>query len=330
LSRRAVGELLSAPNDDSWIEKVEPMPSGERRQPAELLAEFREKQAAFERQLWERWSAAFDLYDYVLMEARQAAGFFVKHYRAEAAQHLDMLFEAQTRLQARAYRTAWEIRALLVSGNPDGALSRWRTLYEVLIVMLFIEKHGADTADRYLKYDTIQTAKTAGQYELYREKLGHEPLAVGQAEAIQQERDELIKEWAAPDREDNAWAAKALGVTNPGHRVGFGRLERDLGLDRLRLYYNVASEQIHANVKGLKEHPWADMMPSMQQLSLAGYEGMARLADCTNILIKLRPTPDTQRLTHELDRLVQAGARVFEEIERQLEREANDLAGENS
>jgi len=295
---------------------------------SELLAEFREKQATFERQLWERWKAAFDLYDCVLMEARRAAGFFVRHYRAEAAQRRDMLFEAQTRLHARAYRTAWEIRALLVSGNPDGALARWRTLYEVLVVMLFLEKHGADAADRYLMYDTIQTAKTVGQYERYREKLGHEPLAEGRAEAIQRERDELIKEWEAPERDDNAWAAKALGVTNPKDRIGFDRLERDLKLDHLRLYYNVASNHIHANVKGLKEHPWADMAPSMRQLNLAGYEGMARLADCTNIMTKLRPTEDTQRLTRDLDQLVQAGARVFQEIERQLEHEAHQLAGE--
>jgi hypothetical protein len=68
----------------------------------------------------------------------------------------------------------------------------------------------------------------------------------------------------------------------------------------------------------------------MRQLSLAGCEGMARLADCTNIMIKLRPTPDTQRLTHDLEQLVQAGVRVFEEIERQLEQESQDLAGENS
>jgi hypothetical protein len=41
-------------------------------------------------------------------------------------------------------------------------------------MMLFIETHGADIADRYLKYDMIQTAKAVGQYERYCEKLGHE------------------------------------------------------------------------------------------------------------------------------------------------------------
>ncbi len=304
------------------------MTSGEPQPLSELLAAYRKEQAAFEQQLWERWKPACDLYDLVLLEARQAAAFFLKHYRAEAAQNQDALFEVFTRLHARAYRTAWEIRALLLSGNPDGALARWRTLYEVLVVMSFIEKHGADTADRYLKYDTIQTAKVVRQYEQYHEVLGHAPLEEGRAKSIQAERHELVKEWEAPEREDNAWAARALGVTNPRDHIGFDRLEKDMQLEHVRLYYNLASNHIHANVKGLAEDPWADMEPSIRHLSLAGYEGMARLADCTNIMVKLRPTEDTQRLTQDLDQLVQAGERVFQEIEQTLKQEAQGAASE--
>ncbi len=268
---------------------------------------------------WSDGESAFEVYDYVLMEARQAAEYFEMNYRAEAVERQDILFEAQTRLHARAYRTTWEIRALLLSGNPDGALARWRTLYELQIVMLFLEKHGPDTADRYLRYDTVQTARNMNQYEQYREKLGHEPLAQDQVEAIQQERDDFLKEWQAPDRENYAWAAKALNLTNPKASIGFDQLERDVELEHMRLYYNIASNHIHANAKGLNEDHWADMVPSMRRFSLAGYEGMARLANCTKIMIRLRPSEETKRLTSDLDKLLQTGADRFQEIERQLE-----------
>src|SRR5579885_2244463 len=90
---------------------------------AELIAQFREQQIAFQQRLWKQWQRGFDLYDLVLLHAQNAAVFFLKHHRAEAVKQKDALFEAQTRLQARAYRTACEVHALLLSGNHNGALA---------------------------------------------------------------------------------------------------------------------------------------------------------------------------------------------------------------
>lgn len=193
--------------------------SGTDESPMELLTAFRERQSALEIELWQRWKPAFDLYDAVLMEARQAAAYVIKHHRDEAAQNQDALFEVLTRLQARAYRTAWEIRALLVSGTSDGALARWRTLYEGLVVMRSIEKHGADTAHRYLEYDALQSAKTLKLFQQYREVLGHAPLVTGQAESIQQGSSELMRDWVVTGPADNAWAARQTGGGRPSRHT---------------------------------------------------------------------------------------------------------------
>ena len=57
------------------------------------------------------------------------------------------------------------------------------------------------------------------------------------------------------------------------------------------------------------------MLPTMKGLGLPGYEGMARLADATAIMLNLRPTTDTERLKHDLTQLVEAGAIGFQELE---------------
>lgn len=286
---------------------------------SELVAAFRLRQAKFEQELWAHWQSAFYLYGQVLMAARHAAAYFMSHYRANAVEDRDALYEVLTRLHARGYRTAWEIRALLLSGNPAGALARWRTLYEVLVTMQFVEKHGAETADRYLKNDAIQTAKNLGQYADHYEKLGQRSISRERVDEARKERAELKQEWAVEADYDYAWAALALGRTNPKSTVNFADLEQDVDLGHVRLYYSIASNHVHSNVKGLDEDPWADMLPTMKGLSLAGYEGMARLADATAIMLNLRPTTDTERLKHDLTQVVEAGATRFQELEGDLD-----------
>jgi hypothetical protein len=58
----------------------------------EILAEYREKQAMFERRCWERWKPAFDLYDWVLLQTQNAAIFFLRYHRSEAVEQRDALY----------------------------------------------------------------------------------------------------------------------------------------------------------------------------------------------------------------------------------------------
>lgn len=288
-------------------------------QPAsELVAAFRLRQSKFEQELWAHWQSAFDLYDQVLIAARHAAAYFMRRYRAKAVEDKDALYEVLTRLHARAYRTAWEMRALLLSGNPDGALARWRTLYEVLVTMLFVEKHGAETAEQYLEYDVIQTAKNVGQYADYSEKLGQPSISRERVDEAKKQRSDLKRKWAIAN-DNYAWAATALGRTNPKSTVSFADLEQNVGLGHVRVYYSIASNHVHSNVKGLDEDPWADMLPTMKGLSLAGCEGVAHLADATAIMVNLRPTTDTERLKRELAQLVGTAAERFQDLEGKLD-----------
>jgi hypothetical protein len=298
------------------------MGSSELRQAPELIAESRARQAAFEQQLWERWKPAFDLYDWMLHHTRNAAVFFLRHHRAEAVEHRDALFEAQTRLQARAYRTACEVRALLVSGHPDGGLARWRTIHEILIVMLFLQKHGAQTAQRFLDYDVVQTAKNWGQYEHLPEEWRILPIAAEEGEQINAERAQLMQAYDPQFDNENGWAAHALGLAGAKSRVGIAQLEKDVGLERFHLFYNLARNHIHVNMKGLADDLRDDLCPSRRALAPAATTTLMELADCTLIMANLRPTSDTEELERTLVQLTADANHSFLQIQQQLEQEA--------
>jgi hypothetical protein len=297
------------------------MADGKPRSIHEVVDEYRVRHAAFERRCWERWKPGFDLYDWMLLQTQNAAIFFIKHHRNEAVEQQDALYEAQTRLQARAYRTACEVRALLGSGNPDGALARWRTMHEILVVMRFLQKHGAETAERFLKYDLVQTAKNWGQYERLPVEWQILPVAPEEGEQARAERAKVVQAYEPSFENENGWAAHALGLTGAKSRVTFAQLEENVELERFRLYYNVAGNHIHVNMKGLADDVSVDLFPSMRGFSAAACTTLVGLAECTTIMVQLRPTPETEELERTLNQVVADASQTFLQIQQQMEQE---------
>lgn len=290
---------------------------------SEELAEYREAQAAFEQRLWERWRSAFDRYDWVLIQAHTAAVYMLRHYRQEAVAQRDTLFEAQTRLHARAYRTACEVRALLLSGNPDGALARWRSLHEIVVVMKFLERHGAETAQRFLDYDRVQTARSWDLYEQMPPAWQVLPVTTADATDVRAERDRVVQEYGPAFQNENGWACAALGLTKDRSRVTFAQLEKQVEMEAFRFYIHTASHHVHVNMKGLANDLRADLAPTMRGFSAAAGTTLWGLAECTRILANLRPTPDTEVLDHDLERAVRDASQAFLAIEQQVEQESS-------
>ena len=69
------------------------------------------------------------------------------------------MFEVLLRLHARGIQISKEILVLFRNGYADGAFARWRTLYELSIVGLFISKHGNQIAKQYKDYASVETFK---------------------------------------------------------------------------------------------------------------------------------------------------------------------------
>ncbi len=127
-------------------------------------------QRQFEKRLKKRWRRPLDLLNLFISIAIEAGDDFNREFRNAAARSSDTVFEALTRMHARACQVSSAILVLLRSGYADDAHARWRTLHEISVISSFISEHGQELAERYLLHDTIQRYKMACQHQKYKER----------------------------------------------------------------------------------------------------------------------------------------------------------------
>jgi hypothetical protein len=254
-----------------------------------VLADRLEWRQEFEAKLRGAWGEALDLFEMFVGICQEAGDSFNRRYRDEASNADDTCFEAFTRLHARSCLVGAEVLALLRSGFGSGAYARWRTIHELAVVAQFIKTHGAETANRFLLHDGIQTYKIAQAFRR------HEPATVSDEEfaEFEERRNVLVARFGTPFKEEYGWAAYALGKKRPT----FASIEEAVELDRLRPVYRTASDPVHANIRGAA----ADLgVPDGAAILLAGPSvfGLSEAGDnaCVSLIQVTVPL-----LQHKLD-----------------------------
>lgn len=214
---------------------------------AQAQWEFSEKvEADFRRKLERTWKKPLRLLDIYITLIKHAARRFAEVY-SPSTEEEQTVYDVLIKLHARACQISLEVATLLKSGFADGAHARWRTLHEVVIVALFIQRHGADNAERYLLHEAIETYKAAEQYQQYCASIGYRPFDKRTMKRFRKEYDAKIAKFGKSFKSQYGWAAVALGKSAPT----FAHLEEAVGLDKLRPYYRMASHNVHANPKGI-------------------------------------------------------------------------------
>jgi uncharacterized protein DUF5677 len=212
-----------------------------------LLDQQRQEDYQFNEKIREAWGKALDLLDTLLSVSLDYGAEFNHTHRPTASANNDYVFEALTRLHARGCQVGREIIVLLNNGLADGAHARWRTLHEIAVTASFISTQGADVAERYLLHSHIDTYNEVRKYQAHHEALNRRPLSEKQVKVIEARRDKLITRFGSSFKEDYGWAADALGNPNPR----FHHIEENAGLEHLRPYVKLASNNIHAISKGI-------------------------------------------------------------------------------
>ena len=225
---------------DSLVERLQDHLVGDR---DNLLKEGRLDIAGFQRRLNQRWATPLGLLELFISLATDAGSSFNSNFRPDAALKHDVAFEALTRLHARACQISSEVLVLLRHGYADGAHARWRSIHEISIVSVMIREHGNDLAERYLLHDTVQRYKLACAHQEYHERIGHDPIPAEDIERLKAERDELVDRFGCAFKRPYGWAAEAIGNPRPTIRD----LEEHAGIDHMRPYYMMASDNVHAN-----------------------------------------------------------------------------------
>jgi hypothetical protein len=218
-----------------------------RREARQTIKENQKIRKRFEARLRKRWKKPIDLLELFVALALEAGTEFNQEYRDVAAEEKDLVFDVLTRLHARACQIAAEVLTLIKAGFADGAHSRWRTLHELAVVAIFIDKHGPAVAERYLDHEIVEAQKAAVQYERHREAMGHEAYPPNELATIEAAYEDVLSRYGQDFRHPYGWASTAVHKASPT----FSDLEEDVELEKWRPYYKMASYNVHAGAKGI-------------------------------------------------------------------------------
>lgn len=252
----------------------------------DMLADRRKEQVGFERRNFRRWHKAFDLIETIWASCEELGRNFNQHHRSTAVAEEDYVFEAMTHLHAKALLVTAEIICLLKGGFADGALTRWRTLYETNVVASLLRQEGQELALKYLAHSRVQAWNEVQDEE---DETDERQFLNAQAEyAIQKFGPELKRR--------NGWACAITGQKYPS----FERLAELAGKTDGKSLYHHASLHVHANHRALDE--LLGMCEAQEDVLLVGpsNSGMVgpltlaamSMVESTTLLLLVRPNLD--------------------------------------
>ena len=288
-----------------------------------ILKYHRKEIERFKKNLLTPWGQALDLLEFLIQIAVESGEAFNSEFRQLASEKNDLVFDVLTRLHARACQIASEILTLLKNGYADGAHARWRALYEVVVVAIFVREKGNEIAERYLCHNVIQSYNSADDYQKHCLKLGYEKFTDEELQKMENAKNELVEKYGKGYKNLYGWAAKALGREKPR----FKDIEESVGLEYMRPYYNMACHNVHADSKGilfkLGLHPESsDILlagPSNVGLADPGFLTAIALTQITKILLTHDPNLDRLVVCNILDELTKITNESFLEAHEALE-----------
>lgn len=195
-----------------------------------------------------RWGKGLTLLRLFQAEVRQIGQNFADKLQRSKAKRNIPKREAILMLHMRGCQAMSEIITLIESGYADGAMARWRTLYELRVVAEMIEKFGDDIAFRYFDHQHV-TRRREMDNDLRHftpeelENTDHQTKQI-----IDDNFGAVIQEYGPSFATPYGWAASSVGKKKPTFRD----LEASVGLPELPTNFKMASYKVHAGIAGLK------------------------------------------------------------------------------
>jgi len=107
------------------------------------------------------WAAAFVTSEAMYLMVLEAGNDYIRHVNElSKTEDISHTFTALQYINAKTLQQFLEITTLIKNALYDGAIARWRSMYELSVVASFIKKHGDHVAKAY-----ILSAQTDNHYE---------------------------------------------------------------------------------------------------------------------------------------------------------------------
>lgn len=213
----------------------------------EITRETQVDRRKFISNLEKEWGESFRLLEAYIALVIEAGGDFNNEFRSQASNEQNFVFEALTRLHARACQVSSEVMVLIKNGFADGADARWRSLHEITVVAIFIKENGNNVAEKYLLHNHIESFKAAQEFRKHYQALGETPITEANLSDIKEVHDKLIERFGKDYGNNLGWASETLKNRDPK----INHIEAAIGLEHMRPYYRLASHNVHANPKGI-------------------------------------------------------------------------------
>lgn len=169
-------------------------------------------------------------------------------------------FTALRRLHARSCQVAKEIVVLLRHGFADGAISRWRSLYELMVITSFLHRQDSEVAKRFLEHAEIDDYRLSVKWEnlwLNDDVLSKQKRAARYASW----ESRLKTKYGKFSEKDYLWAQSVFSLNRP---VTFTDIEKDVhdndSLDKrfefdVKIAHKVTHASAYATLYPIGDHP---------------------------------------------------------------------------
>jgi hypothetical protein len=198
---------------------------------------------SFRGRLEARWGEGFDLLRMLLTSCRELGEESAKRLRRSKAHKNRVLRSLIVRLHARACQITAEIITLIENGFADGAMARWRTLYEVGVVATVIADADETLAKCYIQHEVVESKLAMDEYARCHVALGYRPIPGREQRRIERAFAAAVKAHGGDFGKPYGWAAAYLKKK----RVTFRDLEDAAQRSAMRSYYKMASYNVHAD-----------------------------------------------------------------------------------
>ncbi|MGB7293734.1 MAG: DUF5677 domain-containing protein [Thermodesulfobacteriota bacterium] len=201
----------------------------------------------FNKRLLKTWGEPLSLFQALLHTSYESAYYFRGGIPSKVKSSDKHKAEALLKIHARALRISNEIFVLLCNGFPDGANSRWRSLYELAVISFFISQNNDEVAQRYLEHEAIDKLNRAESYQKHHKKLGYPPIKRDLNKLRKIQRN-LCAKYGNYFKNDHGWIPKRLWSNQDG--IGFSFIEESVKLSHLNPFYKLSSSQVHGGSGG--------------------------------------------------------------------------------
>lgn len=303
-----------------------------------MYEEHRLEQLEFEARLQMKWLNAFYGLKSVITISEEIGMGLIDEYledkqRNDGRYFVPIEYDIAFKLQGKAVVVSKEILMLLQAGYADAAISRWRTLHEISVILGLITdslKNNKDTAKkiaiRFYNRSIVEEFKIVKNQNSKTEKKSEEYFN------LKTKVEEIKREYGKKFiYEDYEWARPAL--INIKGKIYFSHLEEKNGNTHLTSYYKMANNQIHSTSFGLYES-FGDIYdsdigvvfgPSNYGLSIPGQLTIISMIQCTSALLNVETTLDKIMLISVLKKFLDNYSNVFDDIQTNIEKEEEDI-----